>query len=463
MVVHRDHGWSDGWGMPGFGTADVEALTNGANLPVVLSINCSSGAYDYDETSFAGETLVNPHGGGVGVFGDTRDSPTNHNSIMALGFVDGMLPSVLPGEGPATAQRTGDALITGKLRLVGIAPPASDGNTRNELYLWHYYGDPSMQMWGGGHTPLKLDVAAIHAVYAKVVDPTPDPPPYEVNVTLPKELLGQTISLLRKGEVVGKAIIGDGVATIPASFGDGSVVPGDLQVAVEPDGGPAVQAPVGDVPNGTSALAQVCPPGGQVGLPLTISGKLTGAAEGAKVDVTILAPPPLPGPGEASPAVVAPLVVSVPVDAQGNWSWSVTPPDGRAGSWSFSSAYAGDSTHNGAKVGPCTVAVTRQPTKLTQDCPADASFQNPPLTVTGKLDGAPAGSTVDVTFTGHNANGGLIRTVVQHATTDAKGNWTSSLAIVRQDQGDWTITSTYAGDGTFAPAGAGPCTVTVGS
>ena len=42
MVVHRDHGWSDGWGTPGFTTADVDLLTNGANLPVVLSINCAA-------------------------------------------------------------------------------------------------------------------------------------------------------------------------------------------------------------------------------------------------------------------------------------------------------------------------------------------------------------------------------------------------------------------------------------
>jgi hypothetical protein len=454
MVVHRDHGYSDGWSTPAFGTANAQALTNGANLPVVLSINCSSGAYDYDETSFSGEALVSPNGGAVGVFGDTRDSPTNHNSIMALGFVDGMLPSVLEGEGPATAQRTGDALITGKLRLVGISPPSGDGNTRNELYLWHYYGDPSMQMWGGGHPPFKFDIAAIKAVYKHVPKPTPDPP-YEVNVTLPKELIGQPISLLRKGEVVGKAIIGDGVATIPASFGDGSVVPGDLQVALEPDGGPAVQAPVSDVPNGTSTLAQVCPAGGKVGVPLTISGTLTGAPAGAMVAVTVAAPPPL------GLEAAAPLTVSVPVDAQGNWSWTMTPADG--GSTVFSSAYAGDSTHNGSKAGPCAVAVTPLPTTLSRDCPTYVSFQDQQLTVTGRLGGPPAGSTVDVTFTGHNANGGLIRTVVQHATTDAQGDWTTSLAIVRQDQGEWTVAPAYAGDGTWDSAAPFPCTVTVGA
>ncbi len=362
---------------------------------------------------------------------------------------------MLPTEGPATAQRTGDALINGKLRLVGISPPATDGNTRNELYLWHYYGDPSMQMWGGGHTPFRFDIAQLKAVYTKVVTPTPDPPPYEVNVTLPKELIGQTISLLRKGEVVGKAIIGDGVATIPATFGDGSVVPGDLQVAIEPDGGPAVQAPVGDVPNGTSALTQTCPAGGQVGVPLTVSGTLAGAPAGAKVKVTFVAPT------LQTLVAVPPTVVEATVDAQGNWTASVTPDASQVGNWSVSSAYAGDATYDGAKAGPCTVAVTRQPTKLTQNCPEQVSFGDP-MTVTGKLDGAPTGSTVDVTFSGQNPNG-AIRTVVDHATTDAKGNWTASFNTVRQDQGDWTITSAYAGDGTYAPANGGPCAVIVGS
>ena len=43
LMIHRDHGWSDGWGHPGFTTTDVQALQrNGNLLPVVMSINCSS-------------------------------------------------------------------------------------------------------------------------------------------------------------------------------------------------------------------------------------------------------------------------------------------------------------------------------------------------------------------------------------------------------------------------------------
>ena len=63
----------------------------------------------------------------------------------------------------------GDALIRGKQRLAGIWAPSGpgitggDGNSRNELYLWHYFGDPSMQMWGGDPIkfPTILDFRAV--------------------------------------------------------------------------------------------------------------------------------------------------------------------------------------------------------------------------------------------------------------------------------------------------------------
>ena len=228
MVVHRDHGWSDGWGDPFFTTTEVDALTNSNdNLPVVLSINCASAQYDTDETSFVQNALVKPTGGAVGVFGDTRNSPSWSNSQLALGFVDALLPTVLSGEGPATKQRMGDALIHGKLRLAGLAPPSGpgivggNGDTRNELYLWHYFGDPTMQMFGGGHAPLTIGQAAFTATYKPQPVTPGDPPPFQVNVTLPGVLAGQPISLLRNGQVIGKAIAGDGSVTIAATFTDG--------------------------------------------------------------------------------------------------------------------------------------------------------------------------------------------------------------------------------------------------
>jgi hypothetical protein len=358
MVIHRDHGWSDGWGTPGYGTADVNALTNGANLPVVLSINCSSAAYDYDETSFVGEGLVKADGGLVGAFGDTRDSPTWHNTQIALGFVDGLLPSVLPGEGPAFKQRTGNALITGKLRLAGLAPPATDGSTRNELYLWHYFGDPSMQMWGGGSPPLVFDVSQFRAVYEKLQNPPgPDPPPYQVVLTFPAELAGQPISLLRNGDVVGKATAGAGPTAIPVAFGDGSVKPGDLQVVVDADGAVPVTIPVqGGFEKADTTLTQACPQrvDGFNGAPLTVSGKLEPSYAGATITIKYTTPS-TPGPSRSFERTVT-------TNANGEWSNTIVPrdeePSGtRYGNWTVQARFDGDSANKPSQAIACTVDV----------------------------------------------------------------------------------------------------------
>jgi hypothetical protein len=280
------------------------------------------------------------------VFGDTRDSPTWHNTQIGLGFVDALLPSVLPSEGPAVKQRVGNALIHGKLRLAGLAPPASDGNTRNELYLWHYFGDPSMQMWGGGRTPIVLDPAIFDAVLVRAVtQPPPDPPPYWVQVTLPPEFNGQPFSLLRDGEVVGKGIGQNGTVTIPASFSDGSAGPGELKVVLDADESPPVQIPV----RGTE-------------------------------------------------------------------------------------------------------------TSITQNCPADFQFHsNQTVTVTGKLNGAPAGSTLDVTWEMRDGQENITRTVVTNPTTDSSGNWSTSVDSESFEHGHWTVRAEYAGSEGYSPSQGNVC------
>lgn len=247
-----------------------------------------------------------------------------------------MLPSVLAGEGPATKQRVGDALVHGKLRLAGLAPPSGpgiaggDGDTRKELYLWHYFGDPTMQMWGGGFPPIVLNPNLFKATYKELPVPKPgDPPPFLVEITFPRGLAGQPISLLRNGEVIGKAIAGDGTVQVPATFNDGAPNPGELSVALEPDGAPPVQVGVDGVPPPATTLTQNCPSANQPvpfnsngATTVTMTGKLAGAPAGSTVSVTFKHPDrtvvggvPTPGPVET---------VQSTTDASGNWSASVT-------------------------------------------------------------------------------------------------------------------------------------------
>ena len=355
LMIHRDHGGTHAWDNPRFTSEDADALTNGAMLPVVLSINCSSGAFQDDDRSFATQALVNPNGGAVGVFGDTEVSPTDHNTQLALGFLDALLPRTLAGEGPAEKLRVGDALMWGKRRLAGIWPPSGpgiaggDGGTRNELYLWHYFGDPSMQMWGGDAHPIEApDPSRFEAAFLEdfVFPPEPDPPPYAVEVTLPTEFNGEAISLLRDGQVIGKATATDGRAQIPAAFGDDSPTAGELEVAMEADGALPVSVPVKGLPIATT-LTTTCPGSPQTAnAPMATSGTLEPDVASAQIVLRY------------TPPVGQPFERTVTTDANGNWSDKITPGPNNPGEWRIETRYEGDAGHTPAGGQQCTVTVT---------------------------------------------------------------------------------------------------------
>lgn len=162
LVFHRDHGSPWGWGDPPFDTGSIDSLTNGAFTPVVFSVNCSSGVFD-NETSggaegtsmggvyFAEKLLRKADGGAVGVIGDTRVSPSWPNSVLARGFFDAIFPNAIPTYGSNTSKRRlGDILIHGKMYLlsqVNIALWTGPNEVRNEFFLYHVIGDPTLEIW----------------------------------------------------------------------------------------------------------------------------------------------------------------------------------------------------------------------------------------------------------------------------------------------------------------------------
>src|SRR6187397_2630203 len=98
-----------------------------------------------------------------------------------------------------------------------------------------------MQMWGA-RDPFVIDPSKFQAVFtATVADPPPgDPPPFWVIVNVPSGLTGETISVLRNGDVIGKAVVTGDTVRIPGSLADGSRPSGQLQVSIEPDNSPRV-------------------------------------------------------------------------------------------------------------------------------------------------------------------------------------------------------------------------------
>jgi hypothetical protein len=166
LFLHRDHGWKYGWGHPDFDSDNVlNDLNNGELLPVIFSVNCSSGLFDnetadgdYDtdanEVYFAEHLLRRANGGAVGMLGDTRDSPTVQNNILTKGYFDAVWPELMPDFGDGTPKRRlGDILNHGKLFLIqsaGLPAVTTDlagSAAASELYLWHVLGDPTLEMW----------------------------------------------------------------------------------------------------------------------------------------------------------------------------------------------------------------------------------------------------------------------------------------------------------------------------
>jgi hypothetical protein len=147
IVFHRDHGAPTAWGNPGFSTATIGSLTNGNLLPVVFAINCASGKFDDPGQSLDEQLLLTPTGGAVGVVGDSRNSPSFTNNHIALGMFDAIFPNVLPSYGSATRiTRMGDVLVAGKwyMNTQNGLDFQDDPSTRAELYLYHWFGDPTM-------------------------------------------------------------------------------------------------------------------------------------------------------------------------------------------------------------------------------------------------------------------------------------------------------------------------------
>jgi hypothetical protein len=355
-VFHRDHGYPGGWGDPPYSTGNVASLTNGAFLPVVFSINCASGKFDDPGSpSFAEQILQKSGGGAVGVIGDSRNSPSGTNSNMALGMFDAIFPNLLPSFGSSTSiRRMGDVLNVGKAYVDNQESPAN-GWVQAEHLLYHWFGDPTMQIWGG--TPPRLiHPELVSAVFEKFVPPgPPDPgdPPYRIRLNInDPELIGGVATVLRNGAPVGRAVINGSALVIDS---DSPAGPSDLSVEIDQSGFVAGRVPVNGQPAPASppppapaqaSMTQTCPatpqPSGQA---FTVTGTLTPAHAGAAVRVTYTKPDSTT------------VTHNVTTDAQGGWTDSITPAFSEFGSWTVRSHHDADANTTAADAGPCTVTV----------------------------------------------------------------------------------------------------------
>jgi PKD repeat protein len=158
LVMHRDHGYEDGWGDPAYSSTNVNTLVNGNKLPVVLSINCLTGKF-LAPSCFSEVFLRKNNGGAVAVFGHADVSYSGYNDGLSLGIIDAIFanPGLLANftgfddiPGVVTSHPSypelGDAAVQGLLRMTQTW---GDGWVLEEYTynLLQYFGDPALRIF----------------------------------------------------------------------------------------------------------------------------------------------------------------------------------------------------------------------------------------------------------------------------------------------------------------------------
>jgi alpha-tubulin suppressor-like RCC1 family protein len=159
IVTHRDHGSVTGWGDPYYTVDHVNNLKNINKLPVVFSINCQTGWFDNetDEKTNNESTIAfseawerNPNGGAVGVVASTRVSYSGHNDRLVWGWIDALWSDFISNYTPQGTPFDHPKFEMGAVLNYGkyyYATQYDESTVRQtEFEMFHYFGDPSMQI-----------------------------------------------------------------------------------------------------------------------------------------------------------------------------------------------------------------------------------------------------------------------------------------------------------------------------
>lgn len=217
LVVHRDHGGVTAWGTPSFTTTHVNALTNGQQTPIVFSLNCLTGTFNYSVDSFAEALQKKANGGAVGIVAATEVSYSGYNDLIAHGIMTAMWPAYDSTHTAATYANTfrpAEAMNFGKHYMATYEGATS--YTELEFNLFQWFGDPELEY--RSNTPESLTglayATSLPVNGAYVVTGAPD---------------GARVAISQDGQVLGTALSSNGTATVTVS-GVAAGTPGTLTV-----------------------------------------------------------------------------------------------------------------------------------------------------------------------------------------------------------------------------------------
>ncbi|MFX0069692.1 MAG: C25 family cysteine peptidase [Candidatus Hermodarchaeota archaeon] len=162
LVNHRDHGDWNGWSNPSFTVSDIDELNNGDKLPVMFSMNCLSGRFDYTQDCFTETILKAENKGVVGVIGSTRVSYSGYNDELDKGFIAAIWPEYQSSydNNVGKSAKLGHILNFGKMYMydkyyltggAGYPWTPSEIATLTEFEMFTLFGDPELSMFKVDH------------------------------------------------------------------------------------------------------------------------------------------------------------------------------------------------------------------------------------------------------------------------------------------------------------------------
>ena len=143
FALQYGHGFYNSWSTPDFHVNEINSLTNGNLLPVVFSINCLTGAYNYsNENCFAEAFLKKENGGCVGIF-----APTNKNYIYYSKDLTTSIFNNIWSQSVNTNPvcRLGE-ILNNSLMTMCISPEIPNNIRKYHSEIFHCFGDPSMMI-----------------------------------------------------------------------------------------------------------------------------------------------------------------------------------------------------------------------------------------------------------------------------------------------------------------------------
>ena len=208
IINYCNHGSETSWALNNYSNSNVNALTNVNKLPIVWSVACLNGKYDYSQPCF-GETWLRATSGNV----------SNPDPSQPTGAIGGMFSYISqPWQPPMYGQdemvdvlvesysnnikRTlGGCSYDGNMKILDqYGQNSSDG--RGTYLSWILYGDPTLTL----RNAVPQDMGVTHAPTMNTTSTS-----FTVNATNGN---GALATLTRNNEIMGSATINNGTCTI---------------------------------------------------------------------------------------------------------------------------------------------------------------------------------------------------------------------------------------------------------